>query len=156
MLSSKLAQAGGWWGAAPPPCLPTYRSIRLILCMASCKNDTEAVKQACTRLRTGGGVGGGAQPLSPFASTMLAWLVMSCKLAQVGGWGGAGPSISKHIARMVNGAVSKKKKRLILRMAGFKKRLRGCQASLHTAQNSGGVRSPPPPFANTMLAWLVS
>ena len=80
MLSSKLAQAGGWWGAAPPPrplCKYTARmvngavSIRLILCMASCKNDTEAVKQAYTRLRTAGG-GGGGQPPSPFANTMLA------------------------------------------------------------------------------------
>ena len=146
MLPSKLAQAGGWWGAAPP-CLPTYRSIRLILCMASCKNDTEAVKQACTRLKTGGvGWGGRSPPCRLQTQCSHGWFLknhrLSCKLAQVGGWGGAGPSISKHTARMVNGAVSKK--RLRLRMAGFKKRLRGCQASLHTAQNSGGVRSPPP------------
>ena len=137
----------------PPPCLPTYRSIRLMLRMASCKNDTEAAKQACTRLRTAGGLRG-CSPL-PHLQTQCShgWFLnhhrLSCKLAQVGGWGGAGPSISKHTARMVNGAVSKK--RLILRMAGFKKRLRGCQASLHTAQNSGGGwgGAQPPPFANT-------
>ena len=67
---------GGGGGAQPPVCKFSARmanggdSKRLTLCMASFKNDPEAVKQACTRLKTarrGRGVG-------PFANTMLHWL----------------------------------------------------------------------------------
>ena len=103
MLSSKLAQAGGWRGAAPPVCKHTIRmvngavSVRLILCMASLKHDTEAVKQACTRLKTAGGLGGRRPPA--FAVTMLAWLVQTkntCCHASLHkrGLGGAAPQFA--------------------------------------------------------------
>ena len=138
-------------------------SIRLIYYYAwQVAKTTQRLSSKLARgLEQRGGWGGRSPPSHLQTQCSHGWLhrkthMLSCKLAQVGGWGGAGPSISKHTARMVNGA---SKKRLILRMAGFKKRLKGCQASLHTAQNSGGVgggggRSPP--FANTMLAWLAS
>ena len=48
-------------------------SRRLLLCMVDLKNDSEAVEQACTRLKRAGGLGWGQPP--PFANTMLAWLV---------------------------------------------------------------------------------
>ena len=64
--------------------------------MVGFTTDSEAVEQACTRLkRRGGGLGGAAPPPpSPFSNTMRAWLVsqknthmLSSKLAQAGAWG---------------------------------------------------------------------
>ena len=64
MLSSKLAQAEGWWGAAPPPPrLQTHRShgewrgFKRTHIMHDFIHDPEAVKQACTRFKTAGGGG---------------------------------------------------------------------------------------------------
>ena len=114
MLSSKLAQAGAWGRGQQPPHLQTYCSQgelvgfnKTHICTASFKKVPEAVKQACTRVKTAGGGGGGggggrwggAEP-PPFANTMLAWLVwlvsktlnmLSSKLAQEGGWGAQQP-----------------------------------------------------------------
>ena len=95
MLSSNLAQAGGCWGAATPVCKHTARivnggggggerrlssklahGLRALgsppLCkhharMVGFKNNSYAVRQACTS----GGLGGAAAP--QFSNTALAW-----------------------------------------------------------------------------------
>ena len=51
MLSSKLAQAGGWWGAAPLLATITACMVnggvfkRLLLCVGGFKSDSEAVSK---------------------------------------------------------------------------------------------------------------
>ena len=70
-------------------------SERLILCMASFKNDPEAVKQACRRLKLGGrGLGGGSPPpICKHNARMVGFRnthMLSSKLAQAG-VGGAAP-----------------------------------------------------------------
>ena len=117
---ASLHKRRGWWGAPPPVCKHNARMVtggvskRLILCMASFKNDSQAVKQACTRLKTrggGGGLGAGASPpickhnarMVGFKKTQM----LSSKLSQARGWWGAAPTICKHTARMVNGNASK-------------------------------------------------
>ena len=109
-------------------------------------------EQACTRLKTAGGLGGGRSP-PPFANTMLAWLVSkkySYAVKQAcasGGLVGRSLPVCKHTARMVNGAVSI---RLILCMASSKTVKQAC-TRLNTA--GGGFRGwQHPPFANTILA----
>ena len=94
--------SGGLVGRTPPPvCKHTAPmvneavSIRLIICMPSCKNDTEAVKQAGTRLRTVGGGWGGAAPPHLQTQCSHGWFhkkihMLSSKLAQAG-VGGAQP-----------------------------------------------------------------
>ena len=78
-----------------------------------------------------------------------------------GGLGVRKTPISKHTARMVNGGEQTHcshgewrgfKKTHIMR-GEFQKRLIGCQASLHKWGVGRGGAPPPPPFANTPLAW---
>ena len=74
--------------------------------MVGFKNDSEAVEQACTRLKTAGGLG--AQP-APVAKAMLEWLAsknLICCQASLHKRGGGAP-VCKHTARMVNGGVAK-------------------------------------------------
>ena len=164
MLSSKLAQAGGWWGAARPVCKHTARIVN-----GAVSNSYNAWQVSTTTqrlssklahgLKQWGGRGlGSAAP--PTANTMLAWLVSKKSYAVMqactsGGLGGRRPP-HKHTARMVNGGVSTK--RLILRMVGFKKHSEAVKQAckrLKTAGGLGEVGAAPPPFANT-IAWLVS
>ena len=70
--------------------------------------------------------------------------------------GGAGPSISKHTARIVNGGVSKKKIHITHgRLQKTTQRLSSKLAHGSKQRGGWGGGAQPPPFANRMLAWLV-
>ena len=123
--------------------------------MVGFTNDSEAVEQTCTRLKTAG------RPQAiPRLQTQCSHGRLQKKLIcwqaslHKRGGGGRSPPVCKHTARMVNGGGSK---RLILRMASFKnapEAVNQAYTRLKTAGGWGGAAHPL--FANTMLAWLVS
>ena len=119
------------------------------------KNDSEAVKQACARLKTAAGLWGAQPPVCKHNARMVGFIEkLTCCQASLHkrGVGGAQPpSACKHTARMVRGGGGRGggAKRLILQ-GGFQKRLK-------TAGGGGeGLGADTlPAFANTMLAWSV-
>ena len=86
---------------------------RFLLRMVGFKNDPEAVKQACTRLKTtgGGGFGPPPRPRNLQRQCSHGWFQKhsyAVKEAYTsGGLGGAALPVCKHAARMVNGGVQK-------------------------------------------------
>ena len=92
-------------GQPPRVCKHTARIVnggvskRLLLCVVGFKNDSEAVEQACTRLKTAGGLGAQPAPSCKSNARMVVFKkshMLSSKLAQAGG-GGAQPPLCANI-----------------------------------------------------------